>query len=145
MAADAAPPPLWLPDVVAPPRPAAGVGFTQQWAASGIVRVLAVGFTLVTAAAVAARLVSVTLEDDLGAALASVPAPFTQAASLTTRYTFGVGLVAFGAADAARIGTALPPLTMDGGMRLTVAIANVQGADQVSEARIAVEQQNVRP
>lgn len=125
---------------VAVPNPAAGAGFTYSLPGSERTRVLAVCFQLVTAVAVAARRVSCDLIDGEGGILGRFSSGFTQAASLTTVYTFAVGVNAYGANDAAAIGAPLADLMLPGAGSAVVSIANVQAADQVSAVRVTVAQ-----
>lgn len=133
-----------LASVVALPSPAAGAGFTYTVPGSERQLVAVVSFQLVTAVAVAARLVSLTLLGGDGVRIGRFASGFTQAASLTSVYTFAVGITAYGANDAASIGAPLPPLWLPDGGSLAVTIANVQAADQVSVVRVTVYQAPVR-
>jgi hypothetical protein len=71
-------------------------------------------------------------------------APFAQAASLTTNYSFAVDSMQFGAAGAARVGGPFPCLLLDNTMTVVVGVTAVAGADQVSRVALAVREWPVR-
>lgn len=128
------------PSVVAVPSPAAGGGFTYAVPGSERQLIACVSFQLVTAVAVANRLVVATLLGGDGVRIGRFSSGFTQAASLTTVYTFAVGVQSYGANDAANIGAPLAPLWLPDGGSLAVTLVNGQAADQVSVVRVTVYQ-----
>jgi hypothetical protein len=65
---------------------------------------------------------------------------FTQTAGLTTVYTFGLGLVQYGANAAANIGAPLADLILCRGQKLQTTITNIQAGDAISNARLVVDQ-----
>lgn len=126
--------------VAAPGQPAAGGGFTYKVPHSETQFVLAVCFKLVNAVAVAARLVTLTLLDGTGVPIAVASAGFTTASGVTSRFTFAVGITAYGANDAAAIGAPLPPVWLVSGQSVVAAIANANAADQLSDVRVSYAQ-----
>jgi hypothetical protein len=127
------------------PSPAAGAGFRFTVPGTYVTMVQAISFRLVTAADVANRVAVVSFLDSNGTPYAPIAAPFTQAASLTTDYTFAVGIQQFGANNAANIGAGLPPLRLQAGISVAVSIVNVAATDQISQARLLLAQWPVRP
>lgn len=125
--------------------PAVATGFTRTFPGSEVTRVLSVSFVLVTDANAANRIVRVEYLNASGDVFAAVAAPFLQVASITTRYTFAVGLQTFGAASAAFMGGPLPDFVLMDGLAVRVAIAAVQAGDQLSGASLFVAQSTVRP
>jgi hypothetical protein len=126
--------------VVAIPHPAAGAGFTYSAPGSQRTRIVTVAFQLVTSATVATRTVVVSYKDSDGTVFYSVPAPFTQAASKTTEYSFALGIVNYGVNDGANIGGPLPDVTLDVGESLVVTVTNVDTTDAVTNVRLYAEQ-----
>lgn len=129
--------------VVAPPQPAAGGGFTYKISIAELVIVRSVAFTLVNAAAVAARLVSLDFLDGTGVVLARASSGFTTATGITTVFTFAAGINVYGANDAAAIGAPIPELVLVAGQSIRVNIGAVNAADQISNARVVVDQYGV--
>lgn len=127
------------------PTPAAGAGFSFTDPGTMESIVSACSFRLVTDANVADRIVVFSFTDGSGTAIFPVAAPFTQAASKTTDYTFAVGIQQFGANDAANIGVGIPPLKLRSGLGVKVTIVAVQATDQVSAIRLGLSQWPVRP
>ena len=121
-------------------RPAAGGGFTYQQPGSERQLIALVAFRLVTSAAVANRLVTVAFKGGDGVVIGTFGAGFTQAASLTTDYTFGVGLNAYGANGAAAIGAPLPLLWFQDPISVVASVAAVDAGDQISNVRVTVIQ-----
>jgi hypothetical protein len=127
------------------PDPAANAGFTQGMPGTEDTMVVACSFRLVTDSNVANRIVVFQFLDSNGTAIFPVAAPFTQAASKTTDYTFAVGIQQFGANDAANIGAGIPPLKLYVGLSVAVTITAKQAGDQVSRIRLGLSQWPVRP
>jgi hypothetical protein len=127
------------------PDPAANAGFTSAMEGTEDTIVMACSFRLVTDANVANRIVVFQWLDSNGTAVFPVAAPYTQAASKTTDYTFAVGIQQFGANDAANIGTGIPPLKLYVGLSVAVTITAKQAGDQVSRIRLGLAQWPVRP
>jgi len=136
--------PLVQRSVVSLPSPAAGQGFTRAISGADTWRVVTIAFRLVASNAPANRIPAVMFLDANGFAFVTVGAPFAQAATLTTDYTFGIGLQQFGAAGAAAVGGPLPDVELDRTTSIHLDIAAVQAADQVSRVRLFVEQHNER-
>jgi hypothetical protein len=131
--------------IIGRPSPAVSTGFT--YACPGTVEqiVQAVTFKLVTDGNAANRIAVLSFNDQDGTTFAAIASPFTQAASLTTLYTFSVGTTQFGANDAANIGVPIPPFKLTVGLSLALTLTAKQVGDQVSDVRLAVQQFNVRP
>jgi hypothetical protein len=129
-----------LSQVVALPNPAAGAELTYSFPGSEYTRVRAVTFKLVTSATVATRTVYLDFVDGSGVVIARMSSGFTQTASLTTVYTFGLGLVQYGANAAANIGSPLADLILCRGQKLQTTITNIQAGDAISNARLVVDQ-----
>src|SRR5215208_1385937 len=125
--------------------PAVATGFTRVFPGSVVVVSLRKKFVLVTDGNAANRIVRVEYLNASGDVFAAVAAPALQVASITTRYTFGVGLQTFGAASAAFMGGPLPDFVLMDGLALRVVIAAVQAGDQISGASLFVAQATVRP
>jgi hypothetical protein len=107
--------------------------------------IVAVSFQLVTDANVADRIAVFQFLDPDGNSFASVAAGFTQAASLTTVYTFAVGIQEFGANDAANIGVPIPQVKLLSGYGVKVTLTAKQATDQVSAVKLILNQWPVRP
>lgn len=129
-----------LSQVVLVPNPAAGAGFTWKPSGAEFTRIRAVCFQLVTSSAVANRIVYLDLVDGSGAKIARSSAGFNQTASLTSVYTFAVGINTYGANAAASIGSGLPEIWLRNGCEISVGITAVDTADQVSAIRVTVDQ-----
>lgn len=124
--------------------PAAGSGFTHAVPGATFQRVRVVSFLLTTDGNAASRLPRVEFLNAAGDVFAAVAAPFTLAASLAARFTFGIGLNQYGANNAAQIGGPLPDVLLESGLAVRVAIASVQAGDQVSGSSLFVDQYPVR-
>jgi hypothetical protein len=131
--------------IIGRPNPAASTGFTYSCPGTAEQIVQAVTFKLVTDAQAADRIAVLSFKDQDGTTFAAIASPFTQAASLTTLYTFSVGTTQFGADDAANIGVPIPPFKLTVGLSLVLTLTAKQSGDQVSDVRLAVQQFNVRP
>jgi hypothetical protein len=131
-------------NVISLPQPAAGGGFTFHPAGAVVTEILAVTFRLVTAVAVANRIPFVEWRTSDGIPFAIAGAPFAQAASLTSDYSFSVGAMQFGASGAARVGGPLPRLLLDNTVTVVVGVTAVAAADQVSRVALAVREWPVR-
>ncbi len=127
------------------PNPLPNAGFAVPMPGTSDTIVQAIKFRLVTDSQAANRICVVNYLDADGVAFALIAAPFTQAASLTTDYTFAVGINEFGANDAANIGAGLPPFKLDVSHSIAVTIVAKQTGDQVSAIRLALQQWHVRP
>ena len=127
------------------PTPAVATGFAYTVPGTVDQLVVAVSFQLVTDGNAADRLVTFQFVDYDGTSYAPVAAPFTQAASLTTLYTFAVGIQQFGADDAAAIGCGIPPVKLPSGCGVKVTLGSVQVGDQVSAVALLLNQWPVRP
>lgn len=126
--------------IVGVTRPAAGGGWTYIAPATAITLVKTVSFTIVTSSQAATRIPVVTVKDGSGNTMATVPSPYTLAASKTSLLTFAVGLYPYGANDGARIGQALPPLYLQGGYQVVVSTDAEDAGDQISGVTLGVEQ-----
>jgi hypothetical protein len=131
-------------NVISLPQPAAGGGFTFHPAGAVVTEIVAVTFRLVTAVAVANRIPFVEWRTSDGIPFAISGAPFAQAASLTTDYSFAVDSAQFGAAGAARVGGPLPRLLLDNTTTVVLGVTAVAAADQVSRVALAVREWPVR-
>jgi hypothetical protein len=127
------------------PNVAAGAGFAFVIPGTFVTEVQALSFRLTTSADVADRVAVVSFLDATGQPYAPIAAPFTQAASLTTDYTFAVGITQFGADDAANIGAPLPALRLQAGISVAVSVVGIAAADQITRARLLLAQWPVRP
>lgn len=126
-------------------NPAVSTGFTIPTPGTVEQTLTALTFTVVTDANVADRLVVLKFLDPVGVSFAEIAAPFTQAASLTTVYTFATGIQSFGADDAANIGVPIPTVQLDVSLSLAVSVTAVEAGDQVSKIRAAWLRWPTRP
>ena len=129
-----------LSQVVALPNPAAGAELSYSLPGSEYTLVHAVTFKLVTSSSAATRTVFLDFVDGSATIIARHSPGFTQAASKTTVYTFGVDLLSYGANDAAAMGAPLLEMFLRRGQKITTTITNVQSADQISDVRLVVDQ-----
>lgn len=127
------------------PAPAVGDGFTYTVPGTMDQEIVAVSFQLVTDDNAADRIAVFSFLDPDGNPYAPVGSAFTQAASLTTVYTFAVGIQQFGADDAANIGVPIPAVKMLSGYGVQVSLDAVQVGDQISGVRLLLNQWPVRP
>lgn len=132
----------WKHEPVTIASPAVATGFAYRVPGSEAQRVFTVSFVLVTDANVAARIARVEFLNASSDVFAAVASPFTQAASKTTRYTFGVGMQQYGANDAAFIGAPIPDLFLRDGLSLRVAVTAIQAGDQISGISVFVAQRD---
>jgi hypothetical protein len=126
-------------------NPAVSTGFTLSTPGAVEQALQALTFTLATDGNAANRLVVVKFLDPTGVSFAEVASPFTQAASLTSVYTFAAGIQQFGANDAAHIGVPIPSFLLDVSLSLSVTITAKQVGDQVSLVRAAWSRWPTRP
>lgn len=123
-----------------PTVPAAGAGFTitqngRYWAL-----VDSLAFQLVTSATVADRLVTLTVKDGGGIAVATVPAAATQAASTTAQYTFLPGVsTPVGLVGGAQLNI-FPSVFLQGDFSIVVAVANIDTTDAITNIRLYKQQ-----
>lgn len=129
-----------LSQVVAVQSPAAGAGFTVKVPQAEFWRPRALCFQMVTSATVASRIVYLDLIDGAGVKMGRFSSGFTQTASLTTVYTFGLYMNAYGANAAASIGAPIPELWLRPGCKLTVGVTAVDTTDQISAIDLTVDQ-----
>jgi hypothetical protein len=131
-------------EVITVGSPAVATGFSRTVPGASRWRVQSVSFVLVADANAANRIARVEYLDASGAVFAAVAAPFTVTANITSRLTFGIGIVQFGANAAAQIGASLPNLRLNPGLSVRVAVAAIQAGDQISGAALFVDQWAVR-
>lgn len=129
-----------LSQVVTVSTPAAGAGVTFKYSGSEFWRVRAVCFQLVTSNAVANRIGYLDFLDGDGKRLGRFSSGYTQTASLTTVYTFGLGMNVYGANAAASIGAPLPELWLRKGCSLSVGVTAIDAGDQISAVRVTLDQ-----
>lgn len=125
--------------------PAVASGFTYRFSGAEVTKLISVSFVVVTDANAASRIPRVEFLDSTGAVFFAVAAPFTQAATKTTRYNFGIGVEQFGANDAAQMGAGLPEFHLTENEAIRVAVAAIQAGDQLSGIHLFVDQRSVRP
>jgi hypothetical protein len=126
--------------VVLVANPAAGAGFTYGLPQSEDSLVRLVTFKLVTDSNAATRQVYLDFLGGDSTPIGRFEPPYTQAASKTVQYTFGVDLNVYGANDGPSIGTPLAPVILRKGESLVVSITNKQVGDQVSNIRVTLDQ-----
>jgi hypothetical protein len=131
--------PIGLPD------PPAGQGFVYKVPGSVMQAPVIVSFHLANAAAAGNRIPAVTYLDGLGVPLGVFAAPFALQTGAAGQFTFGVGMQQFGAVNAAAIGAPLAPAVLKAGMTVTVTVAAMNAADQISGVRVYVQQLDQRP
>lgn len=129
-----------LSQVVSVPNPGAGNELSYSFPGSEDSRLRAVTFQLVTSATVATRTVFLDYVDGSGVVIARHSSGFTQTAGLTTLYTFGVGINAYGANAAANIGSPLIDLLLRHGMKVQTTIVNLDSGDVISNVRLVLDQ-----
>ena len=129
-----------ISQVVALPNPAPGANLSYSFPGSEYTRVVAVTFKLVTSAQAATRTVLLNYVDGSGVAMGQFSPNFTQTATNTCVYTFGLDLNVFGASNAAALGAPLFEMFLRRGQKLTTAITNIQTSDQISNVRLVVDQ-----
>lgn len=121
-----------LGQIVAVDSPAAGAGRSYTYSTSEYHMLRTLCFQVVTSSAVANRIVYLDLIDGAGNRIIRSSAGFTQTASLTTVYSFGTHLGAYGANAAASIGCGLPPVWLHPGAKFTIGVTAIDTGDQVS-------------
>jgi hypothetical protein len=124
--------------------PPVATGFTHTVPGASRQRIVTVSFVLVADANAANRIARVEYLNAAGAVFFAVAAPFTVTANITSRLNFGVGIQQFGANAAAQIGASLPPLELNAGLAVRVAVTAIQVGDQISGASLFVDQWAVR-
>ena len=129
-----------LSQIVTVDTPAAGAGQTFKYSGSEFWRVRAVSFQLVTSVTVASRIVYLDMLDGDGKRLGRFSSGYTQTASLTSVYTFGVGMNVYGANAAASIGAPLPDLWLRKGCELSIGVTAIDTTDQLSAIRVTLDQ-----
>lgn len=119
-----------------------GAGNTFAYKIGGACEQLlqAVTFVAVTSIAVADRRPVVDYIDPGGAIFYRVALPFKLTAGKTSVVSFGVGVNQFGADDAGSMGAGLPALRLYSGMTVQGGLLGMQGADELSDCRLFVEQ-----
>lgn len=120
--------------------PAAGSGFTVKVAQSEFWKPRSLCFQMVTSSTVASRIVYLDLIDGAGIKIARASAGFTQTASLTTVYTFALGITQYGANAAASIGAPLPDVWLRPGCKLTVGVTAIDTGDAITAVNLTVDQ-----
>jgi hypothetical protein len=130
--------------VIAPGQGAAGAGVTVPISEAEYQQLVAVSFRLVTSAVVATRRPAVAVTDGSGVAIVTVSSSITSAASLTTDYSFAVGVGASTGASGAAVSESLPALPLDGGDSIVISVAALDVGDLISRVRVTVIQQPVR-
>ena len=130
--------------MIAPGQGAAGAGVTVPISEAEYQQLVAVSFRLVTSAVVATRRPAVAVTDGSGVAIVTVSSSITSAASLTTDYSFAVGVGASTGASGAAVSESLPALPLDGGDSIVISVAALDVGDQISRVRVTVIQQPVR-
>lgn len=129
-----------LGQVVSINAPAAGAQFTFKYSQNEFWKPRVLCFQLVTSATVASRVVYLDLLDGAGNKIGRFSSGFTQTASLTTVYTFGVQTNVYGADAAASIGAPIPELWMHPGSKLEVNAAAIDTDDQFSAIVLTLDQ-----
>lgn len=130
-----------LGQVVKIDSPAAGAGIVKyKYGANEFWQIRALSFQLVTSSTVASRIVYLDLLDGAGNRIGRFSAGFTQTASLTTVYTFGVNMNAYGANAAASIGAPIPELWLHPGCSFTIGVTAIDTGDQISAVNMTVNQ-----
>ena len=114
------------------PAPAAGAVATYRVAGGDFERLRTISFQLVTAAAAANRIATVSILDQDAAVIARVAAPFLLTAAHTGRFLFGIGVQQAGVNDGATINGLLPELFLQPGWSVVIGVTGVQAADQLS-------------
>lgn len=108
-------------------------------------RVEAVSFTLHAAAGGTARRALVSFLDQGGAPIAQAVAPFSLAATLTSRITFAVGVQQGGANDLAAIVGEIPALFLQPTYTVRLSILNGAAGDLASRIRILTSRFSTAP
>jgi hypothetical protein len=126
-------------------NPAAGGGFRHRFDGSVVTVVRSIAFTLVTSATVAARIATVAFAGPTDVPFATFASPYTVAASLTSLFTFAVGVNQAGANNAGAIVLPIPEYRLEVGTSVVVTVGAVDTTDQVGTVWLALEQWPVRP
>lgn len=122
------------------PAPAAGVGFTYMNDGRYWQLIDALAFKIVTDSNAANRVVTMTVADASGAALATIVTPAALTASKTGFYSYVWNFSAnTGATDGPFLAT-MPRVFLQPSFTITVALGGVQVGDQVSNIRLQAEQ-----
>lgn len=112
--------------------PAAGAGFTYTIGTNYAEAFSCLSFQLVTSSHSANRAVVLNLLDPASNVVAAIPSGSTQAASLTYTYSFVRGLGNVNAVEGLTVCSPMFPMVIQPLYQLSVTIANVDTADQVS-------------
>jgi hypothetical protein len=136
--------PDYAHEVVIIGAPPVATGFTHNVPGASRQRIVTLSFVLFTDANAANRLPRIDYNDSAGNAFFSVGAPFSTPANSTGRYSFGIGVMQFGANAAAAIGGPLPDVRLSVGLSISVAVVGIQVGDQVDGISLFVDQWPVR-
>jgi hypothetical protein len=118
----------------------AGTGLSYLFPLSVEVALLSVAFKLTTDGNVANRQVLVKLFDGNNTQVFNVPAPGTQAATLTVSYSFAPMVQPFGSAALGAMGGPFIGARLPGNLELFVGVAAAQAGDAITGAVILVRQ-----
>jgi hypothetical protein len=129
-----------LGQVVPIPAPAAGAGFSYKYGRNEFWKPRVVCFQLVTSATVASRIVYLDVIDGGGLKIGRFSSGYTQTASLTSVYTFGINMNEYGANAAASIGAPIPELWLHPGAKLSVGVTAIDTTDQLSAINLTLDQ-----
>lgn len=99
-------------------------------------RLLAISTLLTTDATAANRLGILSFKDPNGVAFAAFPAPFVVVASKVARLTWAVGVSTSGAASAAAISGAIPPLVLEFGWTVAITVDAGVAGDTLTLGRV---------
>jgi hypothetical protein len=113
-------------------QPAVAVGATYATKGAYRERLLCCSATLVTDANAANRSVSLSLENEDGDVLLTIPPVAVQAASLTVRYSWAVHVSQPAATIAGLQLIQIPPLVLQPGWKWVWTLGSVQAGDQLS-------------
>jgi hypothetical protein len=122
--------------VVGPPAAGPAAVYTVPGAVQ--VEILAVSFLYTASANAATRTPLIQFLDQTGVAFCEVGAPFTITANTASQVTFGVGIVQFGANNAARMGAGIPRLRLEDGLQMSVTANLINVTDTITNVRLFV-------
>jgi len=125
--------------VVVGTTPAAGAEINETVPTNARWRLRSIVFSLTTGAAVANREVLLLINDGVNT-YARIPSGFSQAASLSRNYEFGLLGTRYDAAVAIQTVAPVPDLILMAGHKITTATTNLQAADQYSAPQYEVEE-----
>lgn len=126
-------------------NPAAGTGLTYKVPGAVEQELLSISFVYAAAAGGGVRTPFIRFLDWQGVAFCDVAAPFTIAATFTSRVTFAVGINQFGANNAASIGAPIPPMRLGDGLSFIVQALAIQAGDTITQASMFLAQWPLRP